>query len=75
MNTAELQQFAQKIRLNTLKSLVHLGFGHFGGSLSIVETLAVLYGKVMRLKPTGKNAIILCYPKAMRGLLCMPPLP
>lgn len=51
MNTAELQRFAQKIRLNTLKSLVHLGFGHFGGSLSIVETLAVLYGKVMRLKP------------------------
>ena len=51
MNTVELQRFAQKIRLNTLKSLVHLGFGHFGGSLSIVETLAVLYGKVMRLKP------------------------
>lgn len=51
MNTVELQRFAQKIRLNTLKSLVHLGFGHFGGSLSIVETLAVLYGKVMCLKP------------------------
>lgn len=55
MNTAELHTFAQKIRLNTLKSLVNLGFGHFGGSLSIVETLAVLYGKIMNVDPRNPN--------------------
>lgn len=49
----ELTQFADNIRLHTLKSLAHLGFGHFGGSLSIVEALAVLYGKVMKIDPTN----------------------
>lgn len=51
MNELELKKFANQIRVETLKSLVNLGFGHFGGSLSIVETLAVLYGKVMNLDP------------------------
>ncbi|MBM7585750.1 transketolase [Bacillus pakistanensis] len=48
MNPNELEQFRDQIRLWTLKALNHLGFGHYGGSLSIVEALAVLYGKVMR---------------------------
>lgn len=43
----ELENFALRIRLYTLETLNHLGFGHYGGSLSIVETLAVLYGAVM----------------------------
>lgn len=55
MNTAELSQFAKQIRLYTLKALTHLGFGHFGGSLSIVDTLAVLYGKIMRINPQDPN--------------------
>ena len=41
----ELKYFATEIRLNTLETLNHLGFGHYGGSLSVVEILAVLYGK------------------------------
>ncbi len=46
-----LERFATEIRLETLKELTHLGFGHVGGALSIVETLAVLYGGVMRIDP------------------------
>ena len=51
MTVAQLTDFAREIRVATLKSLVHLGFGHFGGSMSVVETLAVLYGQVMKINP------------------------
>jgi len=47
----ELQKFATEIRLETMKEFAHLGFGHVGGALSVVETLAVLYGDVMRVDP------------------------
>lgn len=47
----QLGRFRDEIRLLTLRSLFRLGFGHYGGSLSIVETLAVLYGGVMRVNP------------------------
>lgn len=47
----KLERFRDQIRLMTLKELYHLGFGHYGGSLSIVETLAVLYGEVMKVDP------------------------
>lgn len=49
MKSTELNDFARQIRIETLKMLAHLGFGHFGGSLSIVEALAVLYGSVMNI--------------------------
>ena len=45
----EIKKLATNIRINTLKSLTNLGFGHYGGSLSIVETLAVLYGGIMNI--------------------------
>ena len=44
-----LEKFADEIRLYTMKELNNMGFGHYGGSLSIVETLAVLYGKEMNI--------------------------
>lgn len=47
----ELERFANQIRIETLKELGHLGFGHIGGAMSIIELLAVLYGKVMRVDP------------------------
>lgn len=47
----ELKVFAETIRLETLKELKHRGFGHVGGCMSIVETLAVLYGGVMKIDP------------------------
>ncbi|MBB3908139.1 MULTISPECIES: transketolase [Anoxybacillaceae] len=48
---SELERFRDQIRLWTLKQLYALGFGHYGGSLSIVEVLAVLYGKIMNISP------------------------
>lgn len=42
---------ATKIRINVLKMLNNLGFGHYGGSLSVVELLAVLYNDVMKYNP------------------------
>lgn len=47
--SAELIRLARDIRVATLKSLTQLGFGHYGGSMSVIETLAVLYGDVMRI--------------------------
>ena len=46
-----LEIFAAEIRLETLKELKELGFGHIGGAMSIVETLAVLYGAIMKVAP------------------------
>jgi transketolase len=51
----KLQHLRDKIRLWTLKELDHLGFGHYGGSLSIVEALAVLYGDVMNIDHDKKD--------------------
>lgn len=48
---AELERFALEIRVNILETLNHLGFGHYGGSLSIVETMAILYGDIMPMNP------------------------
>lgn len=45
MLSTQLETAAKQIRLYTLKELKALGFGHFGGSLSIVEALATIYGK------------------------------
>ncbi|NCB31715.1 MAG: transketolase [Clostridia bacterium] len=47
----KLKRFALEIRIGTLTELGTLGFGHIGGSLSIADTLAVLYGAVMRICP------------------------
>lgn len=49
LDLQKLELFRDEVRLKTLKELHHLGFGHYGGSLSIVEALAVLYGEVMKL--------------------------
>lgn len=54
LNEKELQRlekFAKCIRLETLKSIRNLGFGHIGGCGSITDALAVLYGKHMKVDP------------------------
>ena len=51
----EMKKMSNNIRIHTLKSLTNLGFGHYGGSLSIVETLGVLYGGVMNLDVNNPN--------------------
>lgn len=44
----KLQVLAAKIRLNTIEAIRKSGAGHIGGSLSIADVLAVLYGKQMQ---------------------------
>ena len=47
----ELEIFAQKIRIGTVECIRSRGFGHIGGSLSIADTLAVLYKDIMHVDP------------------------
>ncbi len=49
--TVDLKLFSAKIRLETCKMILHRGFGHLGGALSIIETLSTLYGSVMDIRP------------------------
>ena len=54
MNASEkrdLKIFATEIRIALLEEMKARGFGHIGGSLSICDLLAVLYGKLMNYKP------------------------
>ena len=51
MDKKELKKLALEIRIATLKEFKNLGFGHVGGSLSICDLLAVLYGEVMKYRP------------------------
>jgi transketolase len=46
-----LNQFAAELRLETLRVFEARGFGHVGGAMSVVETLAVLYNGAMRVRP------------------------
>ena len=47
----ELKVFAKQIQIETVNCIASLGVGHLGGSLSIADTLAVLYGKHMKYDP------------------------
>lgn len=46
----EIERLAAKIRLSVLEMLENLGAGHLGGSFSITELLAVLYGKQLNYR-------------------------
>jgi len=46
-----LTRFSADIRIQTIRALQHAGFGHIGGSMSIADVLAVLYGMEMRIRP------------------------
>ncbi len=50
-NVNELKDFAFHIRRETMLQLGHLGFGHIGGAMSVVELLAILYGSAMKVDP------------------------
>jgi len=47
----DLRVVAEGIRLVTLQTFSYLGFGHIGGAMSIIETLAALYGGELRCDP------------------------
>jgi transketolase len=48
-----LEEKARIIRTLILETYIGAGGGHFGGSLSVVEILTLLYGKVMRYDPAN----------------------
>lgn len=47
----ELAKLALEIRIGIVEEIKARGFGHIGGSLSVADVLAVLYGAVMRYNP------------------------
>lgn len=47
----DLEKFALEIRIACVEQFKARGFGHIGGSLSIVDVLSVLYGNVMDYDP------------------------
>ena len=53
INEAKLRKFAAEIRMAALEAIHSLGSGHVGGALSITDTLAVLYGREMRVDPAN----------------------
>jgi len=50
-DTRDLSVVAESIRLVTLQTFANIGFGHVGGAMSIIETLAALYGGEMKVDP------------------------
>jgi transketolase len=46
-----MKVFATQIRIETVRAMGTLGFGHLGGALSIADTIAVLYGGIMKIDP------------------------
>lgn len=48
----ELEQLAVKVRIGIVDQLKFFGVGHIGGCLSIADTIAVLYGDIMRYDPS-----------------------
>jgi transketolase len=52
MNTQDL---AKKVRLHALKMTSRGGSSHIGSILSIADIMAVLYGKILNVKPSQPN--------------------
>jgi len=54
-DTRDLRVVAEGIRLVTLQTFANIGFGHVGGAMSIIETLAALYGGELRSDPNNPD--------------------
>ena len=51
MDFEKLKRLSADIRIWTIREIAEAGFGHIGGSASIADVLAVLYGGMMRIDP------------------------
>ena len=49
----EMKRFAADIRIAALEEFKSIGVGHVGGSMSICDLMACLYGGVMRIDPAN----------------------
>lgn len=73
ITTEELRRLARRLRLHVLK-MTNLGkSSHVGSSFSMIELLAVLYGRILRLRPAdpdwdGRDRFILSKGHACAGL-------
>jgi len=47
----KIKRFSADIRIWTIRAIASAGFGHIGGSASIADVLAVLYGGMMKIDP------------------------
>lgn len=47
----KLRRFSADIRIEAIKAFAEFGYGHVGGSISVADVLAVLYGEVMNVRP------------------------
>lgn len=54
-NAIDTDLLALQIRRNLMRAIAAVGNGHVGGSLSIAEVLAVLYGAEMKYDPKNPN--------------------
>lgn len=73
MNQKELRIFAANIRKAALRAIRKVGAGHIGGSMSMADLMAVLYGDVMRVDPktrSGRSATGLSYRKGIAVRRC-----
>ena len=50
-----IKEIAKQIRLETFKAIANAGGGHFGGCMSIIEILTVLYFKILKIDPKKPN--------------------
>ena len=48
-----LEAKAKDIRISTIREIAHLGNGHIGGAMSIVEVLTYLYYHEMNIDPSN----------------------
>ena len=51
MDFEKLTRLSADIRIWTIRTIAEAGFGHIGGSASIADVLAVLYGGMMKIDP------------------------
>ena len=49
---ADLRRLSADMRIAAINGICEAGFGHIGGSMSLIDVLAVLYGKAMRYDPS-----------------------
>ena len=51
----KMRRLSADIRIETINALANFGMGHIGGSISIADALAVLYGGIMKIDPKRPN--------------------
>lgn len=53
--TKSMQIMSARIRIETIRQMMEIGFGHIGGSMSIADLLGVLYGGAMKFDPQNPH--------------------